>query len=693
MKKPVSYLTAALLTLLLAPATFAGEGFWPLSNPPVAALQRLGFTPSQQWLEHVQLASVRYAGGCSGSFVSPDGLVLSNHHCVVDCLQGLSGPSRNLMAHSFYAARRDEELKCPAMEIEQLVQRTNVTDTVDRATHASNGAAYTAARRAVSSRLETQCTGSQADEWRCEVVSLYHGGQFWLYKYRRYQDVRLVFVPSQPTSFFGGYPDNFNYPRYDYDVSIVRVYVNGQPAHTPDYFQISPKGPAAGELVFTSGNPGTTERNDTIAQLDTLRYPMFPDELQYLAHYQGLLEAFSARNPTDANIAQGDLFFVDNDIKAIDGELRALNDEPQFSRKRMQESALRARVMADPRLRAKYADAWDRIAAAEKVAVATFLPERMIVAQQGFSARLFHIAFTIVLGAHERTLPDSDRFADYRTANLPLLEQQLFSSAPVYPNYDAVRLSSSMRTLGDLMGWDAPICKQLFATASPEELAQRAVQGTALADVGVRKALWTGGQSSVAASHDPMIVLAREVLPYYLMYRKTYEDDVTSAIEANTTRIAQARFALFGTSIYPDATFTERLSYGRVRGWTEAGHQIPPFTTVAGLYEHARDYAPLALSRSWLAAKDQLNPATPVNFVTTNDIVGGNSGSPVIDRNGRLVGLIFDGNLPSLGGAFWYDGTLNRAVAVDSAIILGALEHVYHAQPLVRELTRAVDGG
>jgi Peptidase S46 len=686
MNKPIAFLSTALLALLLARATFAGEGFWPLSNVPVAALQQLGFTPSQQWIDHVQLASVRYAGGCSGSFVSADGLVLSNHHCVVDCLEGLSSSTRNLMANYFYASRREEELKCPAMEIEQLVQRTDVTDSVAQATGDKSGAAYTEARRAVSSRLEAQCAGANSGQWRCQVVSLYHGGQYWLYKYRRYQDVRLVFVPSQATSFFGGYPDNFNYPRYDYDVSIVRVYVDGQPAHTPDYFRMSPTGPVAGELVFTSGNPGTTGRDDTMAQLGTLRYPLFPDELQYLTHEQGLLEAFSARNASDARIAQGDLFFLDNSIKAIDGELQALNDQQQFARKQSAEAELRARIGADPALRAKYADAWDRVADAEKTAVAMLLPERMIVGQQGFSGQLFDIAFSIVLGAHERTLPDAQRFADYRSASLPLLEQQLFSPAPVYPNYDAVRLRSSMRTLGDLLGWDAPICRQLFATASPEDVAQRAVKGTRLADVGVRKSLWMGGEPAVAASSDPMIVLAREVLPYYLMYRKQYEDEVTSPIEANTTRIARARFALFGTRIYPDATFTERLSYGLVKGWPDAGREVAPFTTVAGLYEHARAYAPLALSNAWLAAKDQLNPATPVNFVTTNDIVGGNSGSPVIDRDGQLVGLIFDGNLPSLGGAFWYDGTVNRAVAVDSAIILAALEHVYHAPALVKEL-------
>jgi V8-like Glu-specific endopeptidase len=688
MKKLMAFLTTSVFILLLAPAAFAGEGFWPPSNLPVKTLQqRYGFTPSQEWISRVQLASVRLAGGCSGSFVSPHGLVLSNHHCVVECLEGLSSTTRNLMSSSFYAATREQELKCPAMEVEQLVQLSDVTATVSKATDDKSGAAYTAARRAVSSRLEADCAGTQSQQWRCEVVSLYHGGQYWLYKYRRYQDVRLVFVPSQATSFLGGYPDNFNFPRYDYDVSIVRIYDNGQPASTPDYFRVSAKGPSAGELVFTSGNPGSTERNYTIAQLSALRYPLFPNVLQYLTHYEGLLNAFTAENATNARIAQGDLFFVDNAIKSIEGQLQALNDQSQFARKQREEAELRARIGADPTLRGKYGDAWEKIAAAEKVSLANLLPVRMIVRQEGFSGRLFDIAFTIVLGARERTLPDAQRFAEYRTAGLPLLEQQLFSPAPVYPNYDSLRLSASMSRLGDLMGWDAPISKALFTSASPQEVAQQAIDGTKLADIEVRKSLWNGGETAVAASRDPMIALARQVLPYYLKYRKLYEDEVTSPIEANTTKIARARFALFGTSIYPDATFTERLSYGVVQGWTENGKQVAPFTDVAGLYQHARSYAPLALGKPWLAAKDQLSAETPVNFVSTNDIVGGNSGSPVIDRDGALVGLIFDGNLPSLGGAFWYDESVNRAVAVDSAIILAALDHVYHAEPLVKELT------
>lgn len=687
--KGTVFVFGVLLTLLLAPAARAAQGMWPLSNLPVTALRhRFGFTPTAQWIRHVQLASVRLAGGCSGSFVSPHGLVLSNHHCAVECLEGLSRPGRNLMAHYFYADTRKRELKCPAMEVEQIVARDNVTKAVDSATRGKSGAAYAVAMRAVSSRLESACVAGNARKWRCEVVHLYHGGQDWLYKYRRYQDVRLVFVPSQSTSFFGGYPDNFDYPRYDYDISLLRVYVRGKPADTPQYFRMSERGPRAGELVFTSGNPGATERGDTVAQLKALRYPLFPEFLQLLAHYQGLLQAFSAESGHNAEVARGTLFFVDNAIKSIDGQLAALNDAGQFARKARVEAALRARVLAHPRLEREYGGAWSAIAEAQARDVAMFLPYSQVVELgRFFNGRLFNMALTIVLGAHERTLPDAKRIGEYRSANLPLVEEQLFSPAPVYREYDKLRLVSALTTMRNLMGSDAPICAALFAKKSPRRVAVQAVDGTRLAEMAARKALWRGGERAVNASHDPMIVLARKMMPFYLELYERHEDEVKAPMEANTARIARLRFALYGTSIAPDATFTERVSYGVVKGWLRHGKPVPPFTTVAGLYAHARSYDPLKLSTAWLAARDRLNPATPMNFVSTNDIVGGNSGSPVIDRNGRLVGLIFDGNPPSLGGAFWYDVSSNRAVAVDSAVILAALEHVYHANGLVRELT------
>ena len=626
------------------------------------------------------------ADGCSGSFVSPYGLVLTNHHCVVGCLEGLSNKNRDLMGHYFYAATRDEELKCPSMEIEQLVKRTDVTRTIDKATSGLSGAAYAAARRAASSRLEQHCVSGDAQKWRCEVVSLYHGGQFWLYKYHRYQHVRLVFAPSQQTAFFGGNPDNFNYPRYDYDVSFVRVYVNGKPLHTPYYFHVSPKGPKAGELVFTSGNPGSTERGWTMAQLAGLRYPILTQSLLYLSQYRGLLEAYSAQSAENARIAQGNLFFTDNAVKALGGMLQALNNTALYDRKARADAALQKRVESDPKLKKQYGDAWANIARAEKRQVAMSTAYGLIVRREGFQARLFQIAFTLVLGAHERTLPDSKRISEYRGANLPALTQQLFSGAPVYPSYDQLRLAFSLTKLRDGMGPGSRIAETLFAHHSPKQVAKSAVQGSGLASVALRKQLWQGGEKAVMASHDPMIELARQVLPFYLRYRRIYRNDVSAVLDANTAKIARARFALHGTSIYPDATFTERLSYGVVKGWMEQGKPVPPFTHIKGLYQRAKGYPPLALAAPWLKARDRLDPNTPMNFVTTNDIVGGNSGSPVINRKGVLVGLIFDGNLHSLGGSFWYNGKLNRAVAVDSRAIVAGLEHVYGARNLVKEL-------
>ncbi|MGH8112200.1 MAG: S46 family peptidase, partial [Rhodanobacteraceae bacterium] len=495
----------AVCLMLAAPVAFAGEGMWPLSNLPTATLQkRFGFTPSPKWIRHVQLASVRLAGGCSGSFVSPKGLVLTNHHCVVGCLEALSSPKRDLMGESFYASTRDEELKCPNMDVQQLRERTDVTKQVQGATAGKSGAAYSTAQKAIEAGLQQRCVNGQSDKWTCQVVSLYHGGQFWLYKYRSYRDVRLVFAPSQQTAFFGGYPDNFNFPRYDYDVSMVRVFVDGKPANTPEYFHMSAQGPKAGELVFTSGNPGSTARDDTIAQLDAIKYPGYPFALMYLSRYQGLLEAFGNQSAENARIAEGTLFFIGNAIKSLTGQLDALHNETLFARKQKQQDELRAKVDANPELRKEYGDAWDNVAAAEKSMLAIGQPYAMIVRQEGFQARLYDIAFTIVLGNYERTLPESDRIDRFRDASLPAVEQQLFSPAPVYPNYDKLRLVSSLTTLRNTMGVDAPISAALFASASPRQVADNAVTNTKLADVAVREQLWKGGENAVKASDDPM---------------------------------------------------------------------------------------------------------------------------------------------------------------------------------------------
>ncbi|HET6654735.1 MAG TPA: S46 family peptidase, partial [Gammaproteobacteria bacterium] len=591
-------------SLFAVSAAQAGEGMWTLDNLPVKTLQqKFQFTPSDEWVNHVQLASVRLAGGCSGSFVSPHGLVLTNHHCAVECLEALSTSKRDLMASSFYARNRDDELKCPAMEVERLEKTTNVTDTMTQAMEGKTGAARNAAEKAESSKLEQGCVAGQADKWRCQIVSLYHGGQYWLYKYRRFQDVRLVFAPSQSTAFFGGNPDNFNFPRYDYDVTLLRVYVDHKPANTPTYFKMSPKGPQQGELVFTSGNPGSTERNYTIAQLDALRYPGLPNALKFLAQYRGLVQAFSAQSDEHERIARGTLFFLGNAMKSLRHQLAALENEGLFQRKVRQERELRHKVESNPDLAKKYGDAWEKIAAAEQQFLQMREPYMFIVRGEGFLGRLYDIAFNLVLGAHERSLPDAKRITEFRQANLPGLEQQLFSKAPVYPDFDKLRLTFSMVRMRDLMGYDAPIVKALFGKMSPEQLAAQATEGTKLADVDVRKRLWKGGEEAIKASDDPMIELARQVLPFWLKYHERYENEIKATMMANTAKVARARFAIYGTSIAPDATFTERVSYGAVKGWPRGGVQVPAFTYVKGLYERATGYPPLKLSQKWLDAK------------------------------------------------------------------------------------------
>jgi hypothetical protein len=681
-------LIIAAVGLFAAVNAQAGQGMWTLDNLPTQILKKkFNFTPSDQWIKHVEHASVRLAGGCSGSFVSPHGLVLSNHHCAVECLEALSNKHRDLMAHSFYAKRKKDELKCPAMEIERLQTTTNVTGTMNHATQGKSGGKYNAAVKSESSKLQQRCVANNAKKWRCEIVSLYHGGQYWLYKYRRFQDVRLVFVPSQSQAFFGGNPDNFNFPRYDFDVSIFRVYVNGKPAQTPAYFKVSPKGPTKGELVFTSGNPGSTQRRDTIAQLKALRYPAYPDFLKYAAQLRGVLEAFSAGNPEHARIARGTLFFLGNAMKSLRHQVKALHNHSQFKRKVRQEQELKHKVAANPKLEKHYGGAWQHIADAQQKLLQMGKPYAFIVRGEGFGGRLYRIAFDLVLGAHERALPNAKRIAQFRKANLPGVEQQLFSPAPIHPDYNQLQLTFSMQRMLDLMGWDAPIIKTLFQKHSPEQRAAHAVKNTQLAKVGVRKKLWKGGEKAIKASNDPMIRLARDVLPFWLKYHRRYANDIKPVVMANTAKIARARFAIHGTSIPPDATFTERVSYGVVKGWPRNGKEVRPFTHIKGMYKRATGYEPLKLSEKWLKAKDDVDGSTPANFVSTNDIVGGNSGSPVIDRKGRLVGLAFDGNPPSLAGAFWYDPKLNRAVSVDSAFILEGLKNVYHAGALVDELT------
>lgn len=678
---------AIALTVLLVGICHADEGMWTLDNPPIEQMKRsIGFAPSQEWLDRAMRGSARLTLGCSASFVSRDGLVLTNHHCVTECLAQLSSKAKDYLTDGFIARRRADETVCPAMEINRLEAITDVTSDVTAATAGKKGIEFKKAQDAVSAKLTSACVGDEGKKVRCDIVDLYHGGQYKLYRYRRYQDVRLVFAPEQEIADFGGDPDNFNFPRFDLDFSLVRVYENGKPLKAADYFPISATGPSAGEAVFVFGNPGSTQRELTTAQLASLRDVKIPAYLFRLLERRGILEQYRTEGAEPARIANSDLFFIENSVKALRGEFDALHDERLFGGMRERENELRQYVAADPALGQSTAGAWDEIAKAE----ADLLNFRDLYRQleQGlaFDSQYFEIARSLVRGAVERKKADAERLPEFHTAALPQLEADLFSSAPIYPEYEKLKLKFALTKMREDLGADARLVHQVLGRESPEQLAAKLVDGTKLGDLSVRHALWDDAQEAIDKSNDPFIRLAASVDPQAREVRKRFEDEVEARIQKNSELIAHARFVRSGTKVYPDATFTLRMSYGTVTGWKERDAQVPPFTTIAGAFERATGAPPFALTKSWLEAKGRLDLTKPLNFVTNNDIIGGNSGSPVLNTKGQLVGLVFDGNIHSLGGAFWFDPEENRTVAVDSAAILEALDKVYGCKELRDEL-------
>ena len=674
--------------LVAAPAAFADEGMWTLDHLPLQQMkERYGFAPDAAWIARVQKSTVRLAEGCSGSFVSPDGLVMTNHHCANSCLSQLS-TTGNFMENGFSAARREDEPKCPEVELNQLDTIADVTDKVLGALAGKDGAERIKAERSVESDIEKGCVAGDAKTWRCDVVKLYNGGRYALYKYRRFQDVRLVFAPEQSIAFFGGDPDNFNFPRYDLDVTFFRAYVNGKPAKTPDYLPFSAKGPKAGDMTFVVGNPGSTERAVPWVQLQDMRDRKLVPSIAYLSEQRGVLWQYSRGGAEQAKQAQDEMFGLDNTLKVFKGWLETLDDSHFQATKMRSDNELRQWIAADPTRRTTFGDPWAALEQAQTRAIDLRDRYNMIEAGRGFGpgGELFNQARILVRAAAERGKPDGERLPAYRDANMPALEQQVTSTAPIYPAYETMLFSWSLEKMRQALGADDPFVKQVLGARSPEQVATSVVGGTKLADPAVRKALWEGGEAAVAASTDPMIVLARTVDPEARAVRKRFEDEVSAPTSKAEESIAKARFAREGTSNYPDATFSPRLSFGKVVGWKEKGKDVPPFTDFAGAYARATGADPFRLPDSWLKAKSSLDLSTPFDFVTDNDIIGGNSGSPVIDREGHAVGLIFDGNIHSLGGDFTFDASVNRAVAVDSAALLEAVRKVYHLPELAKEL-------
>jgi len=676
---------AALAAMLWLMPLSAEEGMWTFDNLPVQQLQqKYGFTPTQQWLDHVRLSSVRLNDGGSGSFVSPHGLLLTNHHVALGQLQKNSTAERDYVRDGFYAATLEQEMKSPDLEVNVLVSMENVTARVVAALKAAKTPEQEfAARRAVIAEIERESL--QKTGLRSDVVTLYQGGEYWLYRYKKYTDVRLVFAPEQQIAFFGGDPDNFTYPRYDLDLALFRVYENGKPLDTQNYLKWNPRGAAEGELVFVSGHPGSTQRLSTVAQLEYERDVLEPLILKLLRHRIAVLREYSAGGAEQARQASGRIFSLENSLKAYEGRLRGLMDKNVMDKKRREEEEFRAKVLANPEWRKLYGGAWEAIAESVKKA-ATRVKENYYY---NLDSQLAALAANIVQYVAEIKKPDGERLDGYHESQLDSLRLRMFSPAPIYPGMEIARLAGALEVALAEMGPNDPFLKIVLDGRTPKEAARALVEGTKLGDPAFRRKLVEGGEAAVAASNDPMIVLARKLDPMRRELIKWTEDNVTSVRQRAGEQLGKARFAVYGKSVYPDATFTLRLSYGQVKGYPMNGTVAPPVTTLYGLYDRAYSFGlkgPWALPPRWLEMRSKLDLQTPLNFVTTNDIIGGNSGSPVINRNGEIVGLIFDGNIESLVGDFVYEEETNRAVAVHTAAMTEALRQIYRADRILKEL-------
>src|SRR5215469_750811 len=680
-----------LVMLPLAAPAFGDGGMWTFHDFPAALVKREhGAEIDSAWLDRVRTATIRLSN-CTASFVSADGLMLTNHHCSEACLDDHSTAARNLVRDGFLARTREEELKCGTQIADVLMDTENITAKVTAALHGLDEKAANAARKKTLTQLEQACEEDSRHgkfgPLKCESVDLYQGGQYWLYKYHRYDDVRLVFAPERAIAAFGGDPDNFQFPRWCLDMSVLRAYgPDGKPAATPNFLRIRPQGPNAGDVVFVSGHPGSTERLLTVSQLERLRNVDLPRWLLRASELRGRYIQFGKTSAEARRIVEDPLSSLENAIKVRRKQLDALLDDRLLKAKRDEEAQLRAKIAADPQLAAATGDPWADIARAQQSARVLNLPYTFLEQGAGFNSRLFSYARTLVRAAAERPKANTERLREYRDAALPRVQQRLLAPVPVYPELDKLTLSFSLERMREWLGPDASVVRQLLVKDSPDSLAARAVDGSHLADPAVRKQLWEGGAAAVDASHDPMIELARAIDAESRAVRKQYEDEVEAPVQAGSEKISRARFAIYGTSQPPDATFTLRLNVGTVKGWRENGREIEPFTYLGRLYERATDQDPFRVPESWMTARPRLDMNTRFNLSTDNDIVGGNSGSPLIDRDGRIVGLMFDGNIHSISGSFWYDAELNRAVAVDTSIILEGLRKVYHADTMLKEM-------
>ncbi len=682
--------TYSLVVVLLASSVMADEGMWTFESLPAKKMQAAyGFVPDAKWLEHARLASLQFNGNCSGSFVSPSGLIMTNHHCIDDCLRSLGELKKtNYSEKPFVAKAAGAEIVCPDTEALQLLSTEDVTSRVQAATKGVSPEKFHDAMKVIRNQLEKTCVGADEASVECDVRSMYQGGQYLLFRFRRYTDIRMVFAPELAVASFGGDPDNFSFPRYNLDASFLRAYENGKPASTPMFFSWRTEGAKAGEEVFVTGHPGGTDRLLTVAQLEYQVRVSLPRRLEELAYQRGMLHEFARSGARAKELATVPLNSVENSIKVSRGEREALLEPRLLEQKRKEEAALRQAIAQDPVLSKDVGDPWSEISAA-LAKDQVLRPRREALALR---SELLSMGTGLVRAAAQRALPENERFHEFADRALPSLGRSLMAPNPLFPELEERSIAHGLARLREVLGADDPQVKAVLGRRSPEAIAKDAAKNSKLFDPKVRKALWEGGQAAVDASKDPVVVLAKSLDAEQRRLRKLIEVEVQGPLKQASERVAKAYFAMHKNDTYPDATFTLRLSYGAVRGWVkDDGSSVAPFTFTAGLFERATGEDPYQLPPSWVAAKAKLDPKTPFNFITDNDIVGGNSGSPMIDQQGRVVGLAFDGNRESIGGSYWFDEKVNRCVGVHPAAIVEALRVVYGATALADELTRPVN--
>jgi peptidase S46-like protein len=689
-------ITISCLIGFTAVAT-ADEGMWLFNAPPLRQLKgKYNFEPTPQWLDHLQKASVRFNSGGSGSFVSENGLVITNHHVGADTLQKISSQEHNYLRDGFYAKTQTEEIKSTDLELNVLESIEDVTARVSGAVKSGmTPDQASAARSSAIAQIEKESKEKTA--LRSDVITLYQGGAYHLYRYKRYDDIRLVFAPEQQMAFFGGDPDNFEYPRFDLDICIFRVYENGHPARIDNFLKWNPRGPSNGELTFVSGSPGKTDRQLTLDELADTRDRYLPYVLRMFNRREVLELAYSARSFENARRARDDLFGDQNNRKRYDGYLAGLLNPEIWSQLQAREQKLRDAIMRDPKLRSTIG-AYERIKKAEteiakRAPIYNYLEqERPITigyrAPRAFSGNLFKYARLLMRAVDERAKPNGERIPEFRDSARESLELELFSTEPIYDDYEILRLTDSLTDFASQFGANDPLVQKVLARKSPHARAVELVLGTRLKDVGVRKNLYKGNPAALQGAHDPMIDLARLIDGPARTARKLYDAQEEIKKQAYS-EIAKARFAIEGTNNYPDATFTLRLSFGTVRSYEQDSKQIPAFTDFAGLYQRFAEHdnkPPFDLPQRWIDKKSNLNLTTHFNFVSDADIIGGNSGSPVVNKANEFVGIIFDGNIQSLVLDCIYTDVQARAVSVDSAAITEAIRKVYGASALADEL-------